>query len=156
MIFSKSYRYRFGDIDDAGIAYYPSIFHYFHCAFEDWWSDGLQKPYDQVLHGERFGLPAVHIESDFYAPIRYGDEPWIHLGILQLGTSSVEFGYWMTRGEAPRADITSRARITTVAIRGSFFRAWLACASMAFARSRTTTYTSGGSGADQGCLSPVP
>ena len=30
MIFTKRFRYRFGDIDDAGIAYYPSFFHYFH------------------------------------------------------------------------------------------------------------------------------
>ena len=43
MIFTKRYRYRFGDIDDAGIAYYPAMFHYFHCCFEDWWSDGLDR-----------------------------------------------------------------------------------------------------------------
>ena len=49
MIFTKRYRYRFGDIDYAGIAYYPSYFHYFHCAFEDWWSEGLHAPYDVVL-----------------------------------------------------------------------------------------------------------
>ena len=114
MIFTKRYRYRFGDIDDAGIAYYPSFFHYFHCAFEDWWSDGLGAPYDAVLHDEKFGLPAVRVESDFLAPIRYGDEPDIHLGILRLGNSSVEFGYWMTRGA--EKTLLSRARITTVAV----------------------------------------
>ena len=114
MIFTKRLRYRFGDIDDAGIAYYPSLFHYFHCAFEDWWSDGLHTPYDRVVHDEKFGLPAVHIECDFFSPIRYGDEPDIHLGILRLGNSSVEFGYWMTRGADP--DPICRARITTVAV----------------------------------------
>lgn len=112
MTFSKRYRYRFGDIDDAGIAYYPSFFHYFHCCFEDWWSDALGTPYPQVLHDEKFGLPAVRVGTDFVSPIRYGDEPTIHLVVLRLGTTSVEFGYWMTVGE--RA--ICRARITTVSV----------------------------------------
>jgi 4-hydroxybenzoyl-CoA thioesterase len=114
MIFTKRFRYRFGDIDDAGIAYYPSFFHYFHCAFEDWWSDGLNAPYDKVLHDEKFGLPAVHIESDFLVPIRYGDEPDIHLGILEMGTTSVKFAYWMTLEGEDRP--LCRATITTVSV----------------------------------------
>ena len=114
MIFTKRFRYRFGDIDDAGIAYYPSFFHYFHCAFEDWWSEGLNAPYDKILHDEKFGLPAVRVESDFLAPIRYGDEPDIHLGILEMGTSSVQFGYWMTLEDPLR--ILCRAKITTVSV----------------------------------------
>lgn len=114
MIFTRRFRYRFGDIDDAGIAYYPSFFHYFHCAFEDWWSDGLKTPYNTVLHDENFGLPAVHIESDFLHPVRYGDEPDVHLGILRIGDTSVEFGYWMT---LPGNDKPlCRARITTVSV----------------------------------------
>lgn len=114
MIFTKRYRYRFGDIDDAGIAYYPAMFHYFHCCFEDWWSDGLDTRYNEVLHGERFGMPAVHIECDFFAPVRYGDEPDIHLGVLRIGNASVEFGFWMTRSnhEGP----ICRARVTTVGV----------------------------------------
>jgi 4-hydroxybenzoyl-CoA thioesterase len=114
MTFSKRYRYRFGDIDDAGIAYYPSYFHYFHCCFEDWWSDALGTPYPRVLHEERFGLPAVRVETDFFAPLRYGDEPTIHLAILRMGATSVEFGYWIKLEERARA--TCRARITTVSM----------------------------------------
>lgn len=114
MIFTKRLPYRFGDIDDAGIAYYPTFFHYFHCAFEDWWSEALGTPYHEVLHEEKFGLPAVHVESDFFAPIRYGDAPDIHLGVLRMGTSSVDFGYWMTCAADPSP--RCRARITCVAV----------------------------------------
>lgn len=35
MTFAQKLRYRFGDIDDAGIAYYPKLLHCFHCAFEE-------------------------------------------------------------------------------------------------------------------------
>ncbi|MDO8349516.1 MAG: thioesterase family protein [Planctomycetota bacterium] len=114
MTFRTRLRYRFGDIDEAGIAYYPKLLHYFHCAFEDWWSDGLGLPYPQVLHQAKLGLPAVKLEAEFFAPIRYGDEPWVHLGVLRIGTSSVEFGMWMTLGEEVKP--LCRARILTAAI----------------------------------------
>lgn len=112
MHWSGRYRYRFGDIDDAGIAYYPALFHYLHCAFEDFWQDGLGMPYPRLLHEEKVGFPAVHIESDFRRPIRYGDEPTVHVGVVGLGTSSAVFGFWCTVD----GEVTSRAVITTVAV----------------------------------------
>ncbi len=114
MTFRTRLRYRFGDIDDAGIAYYPKLLHYFHCAFEDWWSDGLGRPYPQVLHDDKLGFPAVKLEAEFFAPVRYGDEPWVHLGVLQIGRGSVEFGFWMTRGDDPRPLCRARVRTATV------------------------------------------
>lgn len=114
MTFRTQLRYRFGDIDEAGIAYYPKLLHYFHCAFEDWWSDGLQRPYAQLLREDHLGLPAVRVEADFFAPVRYGDEPWVHLGVLRIGSSSVEFGFWMTRANDPRP--LCRARVVTAAV----------------------------------------
>jgi 4-hydroxybenzoyl-CoA thioesterase len=114
MTFATRLRYRFGDIDDAGIAYYPKLLHYFHCAFEDWWSDALGRPYPALLHDDKFGLPAVHLDVDFFAPVRYGDEPIVHLAVLRMGDSSVEFGFWMTRDGDPKP--LCRARVTTVAV----------------------------------------
>lgn len=114
MTFRTRLRYRFGDIDDAGIAYYPKLLHYFHCAFEDWWSDALGRAYATVMHEDKLGLPAVRLEVDFFAPVRYGDEPWVHLGVLRIGTSSVEFAFWMTRGDDPAP--LCRARIVTAAV----------------------------------------
>ena len=114
MTFRTRLRYRFGDIDDAGIAYYPKLLHYFHCAFEDWWTDALQRPYALLMHEDRLGLPAVKLEAEFFAPVRYGDEPCVHLGVLRIGTSSVEFGFWMTRGD--EAKPLCRARVLTAAV----------------------------------------
>lgn len=114
MIFSTRLRYRFGDIDDAGIAYYPKLLHYFHCAFEDWWSDELHHPYPRLLHEDKLGFPAVKLECEFFAPIRYGDEPLVHLGILVLGASSVEFGMWMTKDDAKKPLCRMRAKTATV------------------------------------------
>lgn len=114
MTFRTRLRYRFGDIDEAGIAYYPKLLHYFHCAFEDWWSDALGHPYPRLLHDDKLGLPAVKLEAEFFAPVRYGDEPFVHLGVLRLGSSSVEFAFWMTRGDDQKP--LCRARVLTAAM----------------------------------------
>ncbi len=114
MTYRTRLRYRFGDIDDAGIAYYPKLLHYFHCAFEDWWSDALQRPYALLMHEDKLGLPAVKLEAEFFAPVRYGDEPYVHIGVLRLGTSSVELGFWMTRDD--EATPLCRARVLTAAV----------------------------------------
>jgi 4-hydroxybenzoyl-CoA thioesterase len=112
MHFRRRYRWRFGDIDAAGIAYYPSFFHYFHAAFEDWWSDGIGEAYADVMGRDHFGLPAVRIECDFLAPVRYGDEPEIALGVLALGASSVRLGFWIESAGSLR----TRAEIVTVSV----------------------------------------
>lgn len=114
MAFSRTYRFRFGDIDHAGVAYFPKLLHLCHCAFEDWWTDGAGTSYAVLMQQRDLGFPAVHLESDFFRPIRFGDELEVHLGVLRIGTSSVEFGYWMTR--AGSAEVLCRMRITTAAV----------------------------------------
>ena len=89
MIFRKRYNYRFGDIDHAGIAYYPSLLHYFHVAMEDWWEEGLGRPYPALLIEDNYGMPAVKLEAEFFAPISYGDKPEICVGVLAVGNKSV-------------------------------------------------------------------
>ena len=114
MTFATRSRSRFGDIDVAGIAYYPKLLHYFHCGFEDWWSDELQHPYPRLLHDDKLGFPTVKLEAEFFAPVRYGDEPLVHLGILRLGSGSVEFGFGMTKGNEQKP--LCRARVLTATV----------------------------------------
>lgn len=114
MHFGKQYRYRFGDIDHAGIAYYPRFFHYFHCAFEDWWADGLGTAYPELMGVHDLGFPVVNVDADFFAPIRYGDDPSVHVGVLRAGKSSLTLGFWMQLEDATPL-VRCRARITTVA-----------------------------------------
>lgn len=111
-MFTRRYRYRFGDIDHAGIAYYPALMHYCHVAFEDFWADDLGVPYPVLMKEHNLGFPAVRLEASFHSPIRYGDEPEVSVGVLQVGNSSVEFGFWFHVGER----LSLRMRKTTVAV----------------------------------------
>ena len=83
---------RFGDVDHAGIVYYPRYFIYFHEAFEDLFNDnGL--PYHEVLDVRKVGFPTVHIEADYRAPLRYGDTLDLEVTVGRIGNKSATFRY---------------------------------------------------------------
>ncbi len=105
---------RFGDVDNAGIVYYPNFFHYFHQAFEELFGDG---EYARILRERRVGFPAVHVETDFRRPLRYGERPVISVECDEIGTSSVTFHYVIAT-DAPCAE----ARITCATIDLDTFR----------------------------------
>jgi acyl-CoA thioesterase FadM len=42
-------------------------------------------------------LPAVHVDCDFKAPLRYGDVAQIDVTVTQIGTTSCTFAYDVRR-----------------------------------------------------------
>ncbi len=79
---------RFNEIDAAGIVFFPRFFDYFHMVFEDFFGAATGTPYHEWIRLRRIGWPAVHIETDFRAPLRYGMEVEIVLSFPKLGNSS--------------------------------------------------------------------
>jgi len=91
MTFRTSIKVRFADEDHARIVYYPRFFHFFHVAFEDFFeSEGV--PYRTCLD-EGVGWPAVHAESDFESPVRFGDVLEVAMDVERLGRTSVTCVY---------------------------------------------------------------
>ncbi|MFM7296641.1 MAG: acyl-CoA thioesterase [Planctomycetota bacterium] len=64
---------RFGDVDAAGIAYFPNIYGFLHDAFEALWERHVGIRYHELIAVRRLGFPLVHSEVDFHAPLRFGD-----------------------------------------------------------------------------------
>jgi 4-hydroxybenzoyl-CoA thioesterase len=97
MAFTTTVRVRFGDEDHARIVYYPRFFHFFHCAFEDFFGEqGF--PYRDCLTVDRVGWPAVHAEIDFEKPVRFGDVLDIEVRVTRIGEKSATFEYTASRG----------------------------------------------------------
>ncbi|MBX3248024.1 MAG: acyl-CoA thioesterase [Myxococcales bacterium] len=117
MAFRTTLRVRFGDEDHARIVYFPRIIHFFHCAFEDFF-DHQGHPYRRVLDEDGFGWPAVHVETDFHSPIRFGDDLDIDVSVAELGTKSATFVYEASVGGRR----TASARITVACIDMKTFR----------------------------------
>ena len=84
---------RFGDIDQAGIVYYPRFLHYFHIALEEFFSNELGIDYPTVVLRHHIGLPTVHLKTDFRKPLRYGDVFEVEVRVLSVGETSIKFGY---------------------------------------------------------------
>lgn len=97
MAFVTRLRVRFGDEDHAQIVYYPRFFHFFHCAFEDFFDEqGFR--YRDCLEVDRVGWPAVHAEADYEKPVRFGDELEIEVSVARIGEKSATFRYVARRG----------------------------------------------------------
>lgn len=120
MAFRTSIPVRFGDVDHAGIVYYPRFYIYFHEAFEDFFNDAGMA-YNQLLDGQRVGFPTVHVETDFKAPLRYGDSLDIELSVPRVGRRSAAFRYVGYRHRDGRHCVT--AEITTTCVNMDTFEA---------------------------------
>ena len=93
MAFRSRHKICFGDIDRAGIVYYPRFMHYFHVALEEFFAGELGIEYHTVIDTYRIGLPTVHLETDFSRPFTYGDNIEVEVCILNVGSTSISFGY---------------------------------------------------------------
>ncbi|MGH9867991.1 MAG: acyl-CoA thioesterase [Candidatus Polarisedimenticolia bacterium] len=114
MTWSTSIKVRFGDIDHAGIAYYPNLYHYFHVAFEEFFEQYLGTPYPEALDKERLGFPTVRVKTDFLKPLRYGDTLDISIEVPKVGRSSVDLTFTAVRRGDDTPCIVSRHTVVAV------------------------------------------
>lgn len=104
---------RFGDVDSAGIVYYPRYPHYLHVGMERFFQDALGIDYADLTVGQQFGFPTVHLEVDYRSPLRYGDRVDMEVVVGEIGTTSVEWLYTLRRESD--GEIAATARTITVA-----------------------------------------
>ncbi len=87
---------RFEEVDAAGIVFFARFSNYCHEAMELFF-DALPGGYAALITQRKIGFPAVHVTSDFSAPIRYGDVARITGAVTKIGTTSCHFGFTITR-----------------------------------------------------------
>jgi 4-hydroxybenzoyl-CoA thioesterase len=114
MPYRAQLKVRFADIDHAGIVYYPRFLHYFHVAMEEFFEEALGIDYPEVLERHRFGLPTVHLETDFHRPLRYGDRIEVEVEVERVGTTSVAWRYTVYRKGDPQP--VAEGRTVTVGL----------------------------------------
>lgn len=90
--FTTSILVRFGDLDPAGIAYYPNLVNFLHEAFEDFFVGHVGRPYPEAFK-EGLGCPTVKVEMTFLSPVRYGDQVQIAVIVEHVGRTSLRIRY---------------------------------------------------------------
>jgi 4-hydroxybenzoyl-CoA thioesterase len=105
---------RFGDLDAAGIVYYPRYLHYCHVGMEEYFRLVVGIDYPAFLAEHRLGLPTVRTEVEHHRPIRYSDRVELEVELVRIGTTSVEWRhrFWHAGVESP----ATSARIVTVLV----------------------------------------
>jgi len=120
MKFATELPVRFGEIDHAGVVYYPRFFHYYHQAFEEWFTGALGVSYPDLVLKDNIGFPSVNIEAEFLRPLRYGERVRIEIEVVEIGRSSLTLRYTLIR--LPDGEPGARAIIKTVAIDNDSFK----------------------------------
>jgi YbgC/YbaW family acyl-CoA thioester hydrolase len=115
--FTTTILVRFGDLDPAGIAYYPNLVNFLHEAFEDYFTGHVGRPYPEV-YAEGIVFPTVKVEMEFLAPVRYGDRVTVEVAVERIGRSSVHVRYRGTVEGKP----VFRARNVAVVVDTKTFR----------------------------------
>lgn len=105
---------RFGDVDQAGIVYYPVILHYCHVAFEDFFAGHVGVPYPEMIRDRRLGFPAVRIATTFTRPFTYGMVARVTVDVTHVGRTSAAFRYRFA--DDANGDALAEVEVTTVCV----------------------------------------
>ena len=102
----------FGDVDPAGIVFYPRIYDFIHQVFEELWDVHVGKRYYHLICEDHLGFPLVHSEVDFKQPLRFGDRPVVRVTCFKIGKSSLGLRYVFSVNDVECVD----ARMTVVCV----------------------------------------
>jgi len=87
---------KFEDVDAANIVFFARFFNYGHEAMESLLGE-LEGGYVKLVLVRKIGMPAVHCEADFVAPLRFGDVARIEVTVPRIGHRSCTYKYDMFR-----------------------------------------------------------
>jgi YbgC/YbaW family acyl-CoA thioester hydrolase len=102
MAYIQRVKVRFDDVDFARIVYYPRLFAYCHCVFEDFFANEAGIAYADMLQKRRIGFPTVSAKADFKSPLRFGDVCRIAMEAIHIGKHSLACRYRLYLGETDR------------------------------------------------------
>jgi 4-hydroxybenzoyl-CoA thioesterase len=105
---------RFGQVDYAGIMFYPRFFDNFHAAFEDMFGERLGVPYMSILKDRRIGFPTVNIDTDFKRPFRFGEPMRLVLDVTRLGRASTTIRYRGYNGDETEPSVEALSTIVAI------------------------------------------
>lgn len=88
----------FEEVDSARIVFFARFFGWAHEAMERFFG-ALEGGYPRLITERKVGMPAVHVESTFHVPLRYGDTVRIETSVARLGRRSAVLRYRMFRNQ---------------------------------------------------------
>ncbi|MGO3741021.1 acyl-CoA thioesterase [Kerstersia sp.] len=88
-VFQRPHRIRFSECDPAGIVFYPQYFVMFNDLLEAWVDAITTGGFHDMIGKQHVGMPTVHLDADFKAISRMGDDVVLSLAVEHLGSRSL-------------------------------------------------------------------
>ncbi|ENR5393403.1 TPA: acyl-CoA thioesterase [Providencia rettgeri] len=89
LTFTKPHKIHFSECDPAGIVFYPQYFVMFNNLLERWVDELVPQGFAGYIMEQRFGLPTVHLEAEFKAISKMGDNVMLELHVQRIGRKSL-------------------------------------------------------------------
>lgn len=119
MRFSVSEYVRWEDIDAAGIINYQAYLRFFGLAeVELFRSCGLA--YKTLIDELKIWLPRVHVECDFFVPVRLDELLVVEAWFGKIGGSSIQLDFSVTRSTDPDLVVATGRYILVCVRQGEF------------------------------------
>ncbi|MCP3710807.1 acyl-CoA thioesterase [Paraburkholderia sp. CNPSo 3274] len=113
--FERKHKIHFSECDPAGIVFYPQYFVLFNDLIESWIDELLPEGYHGVIGARRVGMPTVHLEVDFKAISKMGEEVRLSLDVERIGGKSLTLA-WACTGEDGVVRMAARQTIVTTSL----------------------------------------
>jgi 4-hydroxybenzoyl-CoA thioesterase len=111
--FQTRHRIRFSECDPAGLVFYPQYFVLFNDLLEAWVDTLVSGGFAGYVGLRRYGLPTVHLEAEFKAISRMGDDVTLSLEVVRLGTKSLTLALACTGPDGQRRMSAMQTVVTT-------------------------------------------
>jgi 4-hydroxybenzoyl-CoA thioesterase len=113
--FAQKHKIHFSECDPAGIVFYPQYFILFNDLIESWIDTLMPEGYHGVIGARRVGMPTVHVEADFKAISKMGDQVWLSLDVERIGEASLTLA-WACTGTDGVLRMAARQTIVTTSL----------------------------------------
>jgi len=113
--FRCKHKIHFSECDPAGIVFYPQYFVLFNDLIESWFDTMLPDGYHGVIGPRRIGLPTVHLDVDFKAVSKMGDDVWLSIDVERIGQKSFTLA-WSCTGADGVVRLAARQTIVTTSL----------------------------------------
>ena len=119
MRFSVSEYVRWEDIDAAGIINYQAYLRFFGLAEVELFRS-CDLSYKTLFEELGIWLPRVHVECDFFRPVRLDELLVVEAWFGKIGRSSIHLEFRVSRHEQPDATVATGKYVLVAVARGEF------------------------------------
>jgi 4-hydroxybenzoyl-CoA thioesterase len=113
--FSRNHKIHFSECDPAGIVFFPQYFVLLNDLMESWVDELLPEGFHGLIGERRIGMPTVHLDVDFKAVSKMGDEVRLSLDVERIGHKSLALA-WTCAGMDGVVRMAAKQTIVTTSL----------------------------------------